>query len=101
MKAKLARRPIFIKEQAMWFPTSITDAILIKKTKQFSERLNCEVFLLSGSWLSCFKFLVLHFYVNTVYMHVLEVFLQKFTSSAMISNNYIMCTCAKLTLYCD
>ena len=68
LKAKRARKSIFIEEEpAMWFPTFITDAILIKKMKQFSERLNCEDFLPSGGWLSCFKLLVLHFYDNTVF----------------------------------
>ena len=67
LKAKWARKSIFIEEPAMWFPTSITDAILIKKAKQFSERLNCEDFLPSGGWLNCFKFLVLHFYDETVF----------------------------------
>ena len=57
----------FIEEPAMRFPKSITDAILIKKTKQFSERLNYEDSLSSGSWLSCFKFLVLHFYDDAVF----------------------------------
>ena len=51
----------------MWFPRSITDAILIKKAKQLSERLNCEDSLPLGGWLNCFKFLVLHFYDDTVF----------------------------------
>ena len=69
-------KSIFIKEDpAMWFPTSITDAILIKKTKQFSERLICKDSLPSGGWLSCFKFLVLHFHDNTVFTCMfLEIF---------------------------
>ena len=44
----------------------ITDAILIKKAKQFSERLNCEDSSLSGGLLSSFKFLILHVYDYTV-----------------------------------
>ena len=63
----MSKESIFIVKEAMWIPTSITDAILIKKMKQFSERLNCEDFLPSGGWLSCFKFLVLHFYDNTLH----------------------------------
>ena len=76
----------------MWFPTSITDAILIKKMKQLSERLNCKDSLPSGSWLSCFKFLVLYFFDNTEFTCMFwKSFLLKFISSAMISNNYITC----------
>ena len=45
----------------------ITDVILMKKTKQFSERLNCKDSLPSGGWLSCFELLLLHFYDDTMF----------------------------------
>ena len=51
----------------MWFPTSIIDAIIIKKAKQLSARLDCEDSLPSGGWLNCFKFLVLYFHDDTVF----------------------------------
>ena len=63
-KAKRARKPKFaVLEEAlaMWFSTIqakkaiITDAILIEKATQFSERLECKDFSPSGGWLRCFK----------------------------------------------
>ena len=58
----MSKESIFIEKEAMWFPMSITDTILIKKTRQLSERLNCKDSLPSDGWLSCFKFLALCFY---------------------------------------
>ena len=63
-KAKRARKPKFaVLEEAlaMWLSMMqakkaiITDAILIEKGKQFSERLECEASSPSGGWLSRFK----------------------------------------------
>lgn len=64
LKAKKARKPKFaVLEEAlaMWFSTMlakkaiITDAILLEKGKQFSDRLHCEYFSPSGGWVSRFK----------------------------------------------
>ena len=44
-----------------------------------------------GSWLSCFKFLVLNFCDDTVFICIFGSLFLKFTSSATISNNYIIC----------
>jgi hypothetical protein len=61
LKAKRARKPKFAlleEALAMWFATMqakkaiISDAILLGKGKEFSERLHCTEFAPSGGWLS-------------------------------------------------